>query len=63
MHLNNLPEDQEKLDDFDPNKFVCKNGAEAVKELLKKIDVDEDVSRLKNSAYMRKHQYRRSGSY
>ncbi len=49
--LNNLPEDQEELDDYDPNKFVCKNGAEAVKELLKRVDVDEDVSRLRAQLY------------
>src|SRR4029453_3563225 len=49
--LNNLPEDQEALDDFDPNKFVCKNGAEAVKELLRRVDVDEEVSRLRIQLY------------
>jgi DNA-directed RNA polymerase subunit beta' len=49
--LNNLPEDQEELDDYDPNKFVCKNGAEAVKELLKRVEVDEDVSRLRAQLY------------
>ncbi len=49
--LNNLPEDQEDLDDFDPNKFVCKNGAEAVKELLRRVDVEEDISRLRIQLY------------
>jgi DNA-directed RNA polymerase subunit beta' len=49
--LNNLPEDQEALDDFDPNKFVCKNGAEAVKELLRRVDVEEDISRLRIQLY------------
>lgn len=49
--LNQLPEDQENLDDFDPNKFICKNGAEAVKELLKRVDVEEDVSRLRIQLY------------
>ncbi|MBE2219312.1 MAG: DNA-directed RNA polymerase subunit beta' [Ignavibacteria bacterium] len=49
--LNNLPDDQEELDDFDPNKFVCKNGAEAVKELLRRVNVDEDVSRLRIQLY------------
>lgn len=49
--LNNLPEDQENLDDYDPNKFVCKNGAEAVKELLKRVDVDEEVSKLRIQLY------------
>ncbi|RPI19355.1 MAG: DNA-directed RNA polymerase subunit beta' [Ignavibacteriae bacterium] len=49
--LNNLPEDQENLDDFDPNKFICRNGAEAVKELLKRVDVEEDVARLRIQLY------------
>jgi DNA-directed RNA polymerase subunit beta' len=49
--LNNLPEAQEELDDFDPNKFVCKNGAEAVKELLRRVDVDGEVSRLRILLY------------
>jgi DNA-directed RNA polymerase subunit beta' len=49
--LNNLPEDQDGLDDYDPNKFVCKNGAEAVKELLKRVDVDEEVSKLRIQLY------------
>jgi DNA-directed RNA polymerase subunit beta' len=45
--LNNLPEEEENLDEYDENKFVCKNGAEAVKELLKRVDVEEEVSRLR----------------
>lgn len=49
--LNNLPDDHDSLDDNDPNKFVCKNGAEAVKELLKRVDVDEDVNRLRIQLY------------
>ena len=49
--LNNLSEDQESLDDFDTNKFVCKNGAEAVKELLRRVEVDEDVSKLRIQLY------------
>jgi len=24
--MNNLPEEQENLDDFDENKFICKTG-------------------------------------
>lgn len=49
--LNQLPEDQEGLDDYDTNKFVCRNGAEAVKELLKRVDVEEDVARLRIQLY------------
>jgi len=49
--LNNLPDDQENLDDTDPNKFVCRNGADAVKELLKRVVVDEDLIRLRAQLY------------
>ena len=49
--LNTLPEDQESLDEHDPNKFLCKNGAEAVKELLKRVNIDEEVSRLRIHLY------------
>ncbi len=49
--LNNLPEEQENLEDFDPNKFICKTGAEAVKELLKRVDVEEDLSSLRIQLY------------
>src|SRR5436190_20085890 len=49
--LNNLPEEQENLDDFDEGKFLCKNGAEAVKELLKRVDVVEDLARLRIQLY------------
>ena len=49
--LTNIPNEQEEIDDFDPNKLVCKNGAEAVKELLKRVDVDEDVTRLRIQLY------------
>jgi DNA-directed RNA polymerase subunit beta' len=49
--LNNLPEDQDAMDDTDPNKFVCRNGADAVKELLKRVDVVEDLVRLRAQLY------------
>ncbi|HJY64168.1 MAG TPA: DNA-directed RNA polymerase subunit beta', partial [Ignavibacteria bacterium] len=49
--LNNLPDDQESLDDNDPNKFVCKNGADAVKELLRRVNVEEDLSRYRAQLY------------
>src|SRR5437870_2411751 len=45
--MNTLPEEHEQLDEDDPNKFLCKNGADAVKELLRRVDVDEDVNRLR----------------
>jgi DNA-directed RNA polymerase subunit beta' len=49
--LNNLPEEQENLDDTDGNKFICRTGADAVKELLRRVDVEEDVSSLRIQLY------------
>ena len=37
--LNSLPDENEKLEDDNPNKFVAKIGGEAVKEILSNTDV------------------------
>ena len=42
--INSLPAGNEKLDNEDPKKFVARIGGDAIKEILKKIDV-EKVSR------------------
>ncbi|NNG26789.1 MAG: DNA-directed RNA polymerase subunit beta', partial [Ignavibacteriaceae bacterium] len=39
--LNSLPEGNEKLADDDENKFVAKIGGDAVKNMLKSINVDQ----------------------
>jgi DNA-directed RNA polymerase subunit beta' len=39
--LNSLPEGNEKLADDDPNKFAAKIGGDAVKNMLKSINVDQ----------------------
>ena len=49
--LNNLPEEQENLEDYDENKFICKTGADAVKELLRRVNVEEDLSSLRIQLY------------
>lgn len=49
--LNNLPEEQENLDETDANKFICRTGADAVKELLRRVEVEEDVSSLRIQLY------------
>ncbi len=38
--LETLPKDNQHLDDEDPNKFIAKMGAEALQELLKRVDLD-----------------------
>ena len=38
--IDNLPTGNQQLDDTDPNKFVAKMGAEAIYELLVRLDLD-----------------------
>lgn len=45
--LSMLPDENEKLDDEDPNKFIALIGGEAVKELLRRVDPDETYRELK----------------
>lgn len=39
--INSLPAGNEKLEDDDPKKFVAKIGGDAVKDILKKTDIDK----------------------
>lgn len=48
--LSRLPENNAQLEDDDPDKFVAKMGAEAIYELLAKIDLDELSYELRNRA-------------
>ena len=48
--LDKLPKDNQLLDDSDPNKFVAKMGAEAIFELLQRIDLDDLSYRLRHQA-------------
>ena len=48
--MDNLPEGNEYLDDSDPNKFIAKMGAEAIQELLARIDLDSLSYELRNRA-------------
>lgn len=45
--LNSLPHDNDALDDKDPKKFVARIGGDAVKELLKEIDIENLFHELK----------------
>ncbi|MGE5315615.1 MAG: DNA-directed RNA polymerase subunit beta' [Acidobacteriota bacterium] len=45
--LNNLPEKNKDLEDDDPRKFVAKIGGEAIKDLLKRVDVDTLSAKLR----------------
>jgi DNA-directed RNA polymerase subunit beta' len=46
--LNSLPAGNEKLDDTDPNKFIAKIGGDAIKEMLKNINVEKLSKELRD---------------
>jgi len=48
--LTRLPEDNDQLEDSDPQKFIAKMGAEAVYDLLCRIDLDELSYSLRDTA-------------
>lgn len=45
--IDSLPEEELDLDDEDPEKFIALIGGEAVKELLKRVDPENDYYTLK----------------
>ena len=47
---NQISEDNDRLDDSDPNKFIAKMGAEAIYELLQKVDLDSLSYELRDRA-------------
>jgi DNA-directed RNA polymerase subunit beta' len=58
--LDALPKDNQYLPDEDPNKFVAKMGAEAVHDLLARIDLDQLSFDLRNSAANETSQQRKA---
>ncbi|MGD8306567.1 MAG: DNA-directed RNA polymerase subunit beta' [Ignavibacteria bacterium] len=46
--LNSLPEGTDKLDDSDPNKFVARIGGDAVKSMLKSIEIESLSQELRD---------------
>ncbi len=48
--LDKLPKDNQLLDDSDPNKFIAKMGAEAVYDLLIRLDLDSLSYELRHRA-------------
>ena len=47
---NYVPADNDYLDDSDPNKFICKMGAEAIYDLLVRLDLDSLSYELRDRA-------------
>jgi DNA-directed RNA polymerase subunit beta' len=58
--LETLPKDNQSLPDDDPQKFIAKMGAEAVKALLEKLDLDELSFALRHQAATETSQQRKS---
>jgi DNA-directed RNA polymerase subunit beta' len=58
--LDTLPKENQYLDDKDPQKFVAKMGAEALEELLKRINLDELSYNLRHQAANETSQQRKN---
>ncbi|HEY0060398.1 MAG TPA: DNA-directed RNA polymerase subunit beta', partial [Flavisolibacter sp.] len=58
--LDTLPKDNQYLPDEDPNKFIAKMGAEAVSDLLGRIDLDQLSFDLRNAAATETSQQRKA---
>src|SRR6266536_3569016 len=58
--LEALPKENQYLADDDPNKFIAKIGAEAVHDLLARIDLDQLSYTLRNAAATETSQQRKA---
>ncbi len=58
--LDKLPKENQYLDDKDPNKFIAKMGAEALEDLLKRIDLDSLSYNLRHQAANETSQQRKN---
>jgi DNA-directed RNA polymerase subunit beta' len=58
--LDTLPKENQYLDDKDPQKFVAKMGAEALEELLRRLDLDELSFSLRHQAANETSQQRKN---
>lgn len=58
--LETLPRENQLLEDSDPNKFIAKMGAEAIYDLLQRIDLDKLSYDLRDKANKETSQQRKS---
>ncbi|MCB9276131.1 MAG: DNA-directed RNA polymerase subunit beta' [Lewinellaceae bacterium] len=58
--LDTLPADNQMLEDSDPNKFAAKMGAEAIRDLLINLDMDQLSYDLRHQAANETSQQRKS---
>ncbi len=59
-HLEQLPKENQFLEDTDPNKFIARMGAEALYGLLERLDLDELSYSLRHKANTETSQQRKS---
>ncbi len=57
--LDTLPADNQYLEDSDPNKFIAKMGAEAIHDLLARLDLDQISFDLRHKANTETSQQRK----
>jgi DNA-directed RNA polymerase subunit beta' len=57
--IDMLPKDNQLLHDDDPNKFIAKMGAEAVRDLLQRVDLEKLSYELRNKANTENSQQRK----
>ncbi len=58
--LEALPPENQYLDDDDPDKFIAKMGAEAVHDLLQRLDLDKESYSLRHKANTETSQQRKA---
>jgi DNA-directed RNA polymerase subunit beta' len=58
--LDTLPKENQFLDDEDPNKFIAKMGAEALYEILSRLDLDDLSYNLRHKANTETSQQRKN---
>lgn len=58
--MSSLPDGNEKLDDDDPKKFVARIGGDAVKEILKKTNVEELSKELREAVKVETSQQKKA---
>ncbi len=58
--LDKLPRENQMLDDSDPNKFIARMGAEAIYDLLQRIDLDALADSLRDQAHREGSQQRKT---
>ena len=57
--LDQIPAENRLLEDSDPNKFIAKMGAEALYDMLAKIDLDKEAAELREKAAVEHSQQRK----